>query len=65
MVKNADAGKYKYSGYSIAFESRGSFSLSKSRDFGKNVIIIGADMTGMSLSVLFDKMVLGKVHDIR
>ena len=65
MVKNSDTDKYKYSGYSIAFESLGSFSLFKSSGFGKNVIIVGADMTDMSSSVLFDKMVLGKVHGIR
>ena len=35
---------YKYSGYGIGFDSRGSF-LHPSGGFGKNVIIFGADMS--------------------
>ena len=46
-VKNADFGKYKYSGYGIGFNTHGSFSLSSDSEFGKNVIF----GTGMSSSV--------------
>ena len=44
LTKNADSDKYKYSGYGIGFDSRGSFSHS-SGGYGKNVIIFGADMS--------------------
>ena len=43
-TKNADIDKYKYSGYGIGFDSRGSFSRSSGR-YGENVIIFGADMS--------------------
>ena len=44
MTKNVDIGKYKYSGYGIAFDKRSLFSRSSSRD-GQNVIIFGVDMS--------------------
>ena len=44
LTKNADIDKYKYSGYGIEFDSKGSFS-DPSGGFGKNVIIFGADMS--------------------
>ena len=44
LTKNADVDKYKYSGYGIGFDSRGSFSHPSGGD-GKNVIIFGADMS--------------------
>ena len=44
LTKNADLDKYKYSGYSLGFDSRSEFSL-PDRTYGKNVIIFGADMT--------------------
>ena len=44
FVKNADVDKYKYSGYGIGFDSRGSFSHPSGGD-GKNAIIFGADMS--------------------
>ena len=53
FTKNTDFDRYKYSGYSIGFDARGSFSLSDSSEFGKNVIIFG---THMSSSVHVDKI---------
>ena len=44
LTKNDDSDKYKYSGYGIRFDSRGTFS-HPSGGFGKNVIIFGADMS--------------------
>ena len=41
----ADFDKYKYSGYSIGFDGRGSFSLSDGSGFDENVIIFGTDMS--------------------
>ena len=38
MAKNADSDQYKYSGYAIGFDSRGSFSLSDGSGLDKNVI---------------------------
>ena len=43
MTKNSDVDKYKYSGYGIAFDRRGSFSFTGG-GYGQNVIIFGADM---------------------
>ena len=42
LTKNADVDKYKYSGYSIGFDSKGSFS-HPSGGYGKNFVIFGAD----------------------
>ena len=44
LTKNAYFDNYKYSGYGIRFNARGRFSLSDGSGFGKNVIILGADM---------------------
>ena len=44
LTRNTDIDKYKYSGYGIGFDSKGTFSHSN-RGFGKNVIIFGADMS--------------------
>ena len=44
LIKNSDVDEYKYSGYSIGFDSRGSFSHPSEED-GKNVIIFGADLS--------------------
>ena len=49
LTKNADFDKYKYSGYGIGFYAYGTFSLSDSSGFRKNVIF-GADM-GSSVKV--------------
>ena len=43
LTKNADPDKYKYAGYSIGFDSRSEF-LFTDENYGKNVIIFGADM---------------------
>ena len=44
LTKNADIEKYKYSGYGIGFDRRGSFSF-PGGGFGQNVLIFGADMS--------------------
>ena len=44
FTKNDDIDKYKYSGYGIGFDSKGTFSY-PSDGFGGNVIIFGADMS--------------------
>ena len=44
LTKNADIGKYKYSGYGIGFDRRSAFSFPGSA-FGQNVLIFGADMS--------------------
>ena len=44
LTKNTDPGKYKYSGYSIGFDSRSEFSFIE-KSVGKNVIIFRADMS--------------------
>ena len=45
LTQNTDPDKYFYSGYRIAFEALGNFSLSDGNGIGKNVIIFGADMS--------------------
>ena len=47
LTKHADINKYKYSGYGIGFDSKGSFSDPSGR-FCKNVIIFEADMSSSS-----------------
>ena len=42
--RNADIDKYKYSGYGIGFDLRGTFT-HPSGGFGNNVIVFGADMS--------------------
>ena len=44
LTKNAHIDKYRYSGYGIVFDSRGSFSRS-SGEYSRNVIILGADLS--------------------
>ena len=44
LVKNADIDKYKYLGYAIRFDARGTFLFSYG-SFAQNVIIFGADMS--------------------
>ena len=43
LVKRADIGKYKYSGYGIGFDRRGTFSVGNG--VRKNVIIFGVDVS--------------------
>ena len=47
LTKNADIGKYKYSEYGIGFDSRACFSHA-SGGYGRNVIILGADLSSSS-----------------
>ena len=44
LTKNADIGKYKYSGYGIGFDGHGFFSY-PSGGTGRNIIIFGVDMS--------------------
>ena len=44
LTKNANPDKYKYSGYSIWFDSHSKFSFTD-KSMGKNVIIFGAEMS--------------------
>ena len=44
LTKNANIDNYKYSGYEIGFDRRGSFSL-LGDGFGSNVIVFGVDMS--------------------
>ena len=43
FTKNADIDKYRYSGYRIGFNRKGSFSF-PSGGYGQSVVIFGADM---------------------
>ena len=43
LTKNADIGKYRYSGYGIEFDRRSSFSF-PGCGFAQNIIIFGVDM---------------------
>ena len=47
LTKNADIDQYKYSGYGIGFDRKGELSFG-SRGFGRNFIILGADMSSSS-----------------
>ena len=44
LTENSDIDKYKYSGYGIGSDSKGTFSF-PSGGIGQNIIIIGADMS--------------------
>ena len=62
LTKNADSDKYKYSG--IRFDESGSLLLSDGSGFGKNVIILGADMSS-NVHIHYKKknvLILGKVQ---
>ena len=45
LTKNADSDKYIYSSYGIGFDASESFSLPDGSGFGKNVTLVGADMS--------------------
>ena len=47
LTKNADIDQYKYTGYGIGFDRKGEFSFG-SREFGRNSIIFGVDLTNSS-----------------
>ena len=42
LAKHVDVDLYKYSGYGMAFDRKGSYSIDD--EIGRNVIIFGADM---------------------
>ena len=44
LTKNADIGKYGYSGYGIGFDRRSSFSF-PGGGFGQNILIFGVDLS--------------------
>ena len=44
LTKNSNIDKYKYAGYGIGFDSKGTYLFSDG-SFGQNVIIFGADMS--------------------
>ena len=44
LIKHVDINQYRYSGYGIGFDRKGEFSFG-SNGFGRNVIILGADMS--------------------
>ena len=43
LTKNADINKYKYSGYGIGFDRKGSYSIGDEID--RNVVVFGVDMS--------------------
>ena len=43
LTKNADFNKYKYSGYGIGFDRKGSYSIGDEID--RNVVVFGVDMS--------------------
>ena len=45
LTKNADSDRCSYSEYGVGFDARGSFSLTDDSEFGKNVIILGVDVS--------------------
>ena len=44
LTNNSDIDKYKYSGYGIRFDAKGTVSFPSGR-IGQNIIIFGADMS--------------------
>ena len=46
LTKNAGINKYKYSGYGIGFDRKGSYSIGN--EGGRNVIIFVVDMSSSS-----------------
>ena len=61
FTKNADIGKYEYSGYGIGFDRHGFFS-SSSCGTGRNVITFGVDMSSSTMidNRKKDILILGK-----
>ena len=53
LTKNGEIDKYKYSGYGIGFDRKGSFSY-PGTGLGQNVIIFGVDMSSSK------KLITGK-----
>ena len=46
LTKHVDVDLYKYSGYGIGFDRKGSYSIGD--EIGRNVIIFGVDMSSSS-----------------
>ena len=46
LTKHIDVDLYKYSGYGIGFDRKGSYSIGN--EIGRNVIIFGVDMSSSS-----------------
>ena len=46
LTKHVDVDQYKYSGYGIGFDRKGSYSIGN--EIGRNVIIFGVDMSSSS-----------------
>ena len=63
ITKNSDVKEYKYSGYGIGFDSRGSFSHSDSISNACNVITFGPDLSESvrSSNKTSNDLVLGKI----
>ena len=61
LTKHIDIDQYKYSGYGIGFDRIGEFSFG-SNEFGKNIIVLGADMSNSAHASNETKniLVLGK-----
>ena len=45
MTKNANVGKYSYSGYGIGFDTPGLFTMSNNSGIGKKLMIFGTEMS--------------------
>ena len=61
LTKNADIGRYGYSGYEIGFDRHGRFSF-PGTGLGRNVIIFGVDMSSSTkiYNKKIDILILGK-----
>ena len=46
LTKHVDVDQYKYSGYDIGFDRKGSYSIGN--EVGRNLIIFGVDMSSSS-----------------
>ena len=46
LTKHVDVDQYKYSGYGIGFDRKGSYSIGN--EVGRNVIIFGVDVSSSS-----------------
>ena len=62
LTKNADIDKYKYSGYGIVFDSKGSFA-HPNGGYGTNVIVFGVDLSNSTHANKKTRsiLVLGKI----
>ena len=56
LTKNIDIDEYKYSGYGIGFDRKGTFSIGNG--FGRNYIIFGVEMSSSVYVVWFLLVVL-------